>query len=69
MAYCIICKEIVDERYVIEACDSRIMNNIKGHVCRHCFHKLIDSKHNVGFFKLSSLTSWARHRRDGMRIM
>jgi len=63
-----ICKEIVDERYVINVCDSKLRNNVGGHVCRHCFHKFIESKNNVGFFKLSRLTSWTKHKRDSMRI-
>jgi hypothetical protein len=68
MPYCIICKEIIDKRYLLKACDSLIKNCIEGHVCRHCFNKLIESKHDKGFFKLARLTSWARHRRDSMRL-
>jgi len=67
MAYCIICKEIVDSRYVIEVCDSAIKNCVQGFVCRHCFNKFIESKHNLCSFRLSRITAWAKHKRDSFR--
>ena len=69
MSYCIICKEIVDSRYVVRVCDSVIRNCVDGHVCRHCFNKFIESKHNRGFFSLSRLTFWAKHKRDSIRAL
>ena len=66
--YCVICKEIVDDRYTLKVCDSRISNCIQGYVCRHCYNKFIESEGHSGRFMLSRLTAWAKHKRDSIRI-
>lgn len=68
MPYCIICKEIVDKRYELRANDSELDNSVHGHVCRHCFNKIIESKNDVSFFKISRLPFWAKRKRDSFRL-
>ena len=66
--FCIICKEIVNQRYILKAKDSRLNIGLKALVCRHCFNKLFQSKQNKGYFRISKLMSWVKEKRDSMRL-
>jgi hypothetical protein len=68
MTYCMICKDMaMDRRYSIHVTDTKIANKVEGFVCRHCYNKFIDSHANRGFFRVASLRTWAKHRKDSMR--
>jgi hypothetical protein len=67
MLYCLICKEITQERYLLKVKDTRLDVGIKGHVCRHCFKKFIESHHNKGFFKIYKFLAWVKNKRDSAR--
>jgi hypothetical protein len=58
----------VDERYELKANDKELDNSVRGHVCRHCFNKIIESKHDVSFFNISKLAFWAKRKRDSFRL-
>jgi hypothetical protein len=67
--FCIICKEIIStRRYAMRVKDSILNIDLKAHVCRCCFNKLLDSRENRGFFKIAGLKAWARDKKDSMRV-
>lgn len=69
MTYCLICKDFaMDKRYSIKVSDTKIENGIDGFVCRHCYNRFVESSANKGFFKVAKLMTWAKGRRDSMRI-
>ena len=69
MPYCLICKEIVGERFPLEANDTEAEAEIKGHLCKYCFDKFAASSRNEGSFQLSKFMGWARSKRDRMRFI
>jgi hypothetical protein len=68
MDFCIVCKDIAENRYEVKVKDSRLNIAINACLCRHCFNKFIDSHHNKGFFKIARLITWVKEKRDSMRI-
>ena len=68
MGYCLICKEIADDRYMIQVHDRRHDNKVEGNVCGHCFGKFLDSKYNKGSFMIAKIAGWARYSKDNMRV-
>jgi hypothetical protein len=65
--YCLICKEVVDERYTATVKDTRLDNSVEGFVCRECFNTFIKSLHNEGYFKIYRFVSWMKGKKDKMR--
>lgn len=69
MGYCLLCKEMTDDRYVIKVKDNKTGQPIRGSVCRYCYNKFIDSKNDKGFFKINRFRAWAREKKDRMRYI
>lgn len=66
---CILCKDFVDGRYMVEINDTRADNKTNACVCRYCYNRLIDSHYNKGHFKITRFFAWARERKDKCRYM
>ena len=66
MDNCIICKELVKERYEVAVNDKSMETSFKGFLCRFCYNKFVDSFHNKGFFKVAKMVNWLK-RKDPMR--
>jgi len=68
MNTCLICKELVEDRYEVVVSDKNIDTSIKGFVCRFCYHKFIDSFHDKGFFKVAKIINWLKGK-PSMRVL
>lgn len=68
MHYCIICKEIVKERFKVEVKDSHAGEGFIGDLCKFCFDRFGASSRNEGTFKLTRFMGWARGKKDRMRF-
>lgn len=68
MDFCIVCKDIAENRYGVKVKDNRLDIDISAFLCRHCFNKFIDSHYNRGFFKVARLITWVKEKRDSVRI-
>jgi len=60
MKFCIICKDVVDGRYIIRVKDTESGVLIKNYLCTSCFNTMFRSHGNEGFFKLSRLYAWLK---------
>ena len=68
MRTCLVCKELVGERYTVQVKDTSIETHLSGHLCRFCYQKFIDSYHNKGFFKVVKMINWLK-KKPHMRVM
>jgi hypothetical protein len=66
MDYCILCKELVDGRYVVDITDKKVGNSVRASVCRYCFNKFLESSQNAGFFNISRFANWTKEKIRGM---
>ena len=60
METCLICKELVDERYTLETKNTEVNTTVQGFVCRFCFNKFVDSAHGNGYFSVVRMKNWLR---------
>jgi len=68
MDFCIICKDIAENKYEVTVKNKALDITIRGYLCRHCFNKFIQSHNNEGFFKIAKFITWVKEKRDSMRI-
>ena len=66
-SYCIICKKIVDRRFVLKATDTKLANGIESHLCNDCYNRMVSSHYTKGRFKVSQFFAWARNK-DRFRL-
>ncbi|MFQ5647795.1 MAG: hypothetical protein ACE5FW_01030 [Candidatus Aenigmatarchaeota archaeon] len=67
MAHCLICKELVNNRYSIKVMDEHVKVRVDSHVCRDCWNNLLASHNDEGFFKISKLLAWTKGKKDSVR--
>lgn len=67
MEFCLVCKEIVNDRYTIKVDDTSHLTSVDGHVCRRCWDRFVASYHNEGPFKASQFFAWIKEKKEMWR--
>lgn len=64
--FCVICNEIVKDRYKVSVTDTMIKNYISGFICRACYINFLKSHNHEGRFGIQKFKAWLKGTKKDM---